>query len=135
MSYNNDYSEKLKDPHWQKKRLEILKRDDFKCRNCYNDSKTLHVHHIYYLKEYKNPWEYDNDLLITLCESCHEIEHSYLIEDISINIVRDILRLCNCTISELSTNWFDQTFYYMKVENYTYKEALKKSIIELIKKT
>ena len=28
------YSEKLKDPRWQKKRLEILERDNFRCQYC-----------------------------------------------------------------------------------------------------
>jgi len=68
------YYEKLKDPRWQKKRLEIMGRSNFKCENC-GDSKTeLHVHHIKY--EYgKNPWEYDEDDLIALCSECHKVLH------------------------------------------------------------
>lgn len=31
------YKENLKNPKWQKKRLKILKRDDFKCRCCDSD--------------------------------------------------------------------------------------------------
>jgi len=65
------YSEKLKDPRWQKKRLEILSRDEFTCRHCFEDGETLHVHHLVY-KRGQNPWEYDNEDLVTLCESCHE---------------------------------------------------------------
>jgi hypothetical protein len=66
------YSDKLKSPKWQKKRLEILNRDNFTCRMCGSEDKTLHIHHL----EYYNcePWEYDNRLLITLCENCHESE-------------------------------------------------------------
>jgi len=66
------YSEKLQDPRWQKKRLEILNRDGFKCQMCSNDKKTLHVHH----KEYvygKQPWEYENSNFNTLCKDCHEL--------------------------------------------------------------
>jgi hypothetical protein len=66
------YSELLKDPHWQKKRLEILQRDEFKCRSCNDDISTLHVHHLRYDSKLL-PWEYDNDDLITLCESCHKV--------------------------------------------------------------
>ena len=68
------YSELLKDPRWQKKRLKILERDDFTCRSCVNANNTLHVHHLYY--DYKlKPWEYEDDDLVTLCEDCHEIMH------------------------------------------------------------
>ena len=68
------YIEKLKDPRWQRKRLEILKRDDFKCRSCRDEEKTLHVHHLRYEKGFE-PWEAEDDDLITLCESCHEALH------------------------------------------------------------
>ena len=66
------YAEKLKDPRWQKKRLEILERDKFACRYCADKEKTLHVHHVYYEKG-KSPWEYEGDMLLTLCERCHEL--------------------------------------------------------------
>lgn len=69
------YSEKLKNPRWQKKRLEIMKRDNFKCRLCGDTETTLNVHHLTYTNG-NDPWEYDNKELITLCEHCHcEIEH------------------------------------------------------------
>ena len=71
----SNYSELLKHPKWQKKRLKILERDKFQCRSCEDDSKTLHVHHLYY--DYKlKPWEYSDDDLVTLCEDCHDIIHS-----------------------------------------------------------
>lgn len=71
-----NYSDKLKDPRWQKKRLEIMQRDGFACQLC-GDNKiaALTVHH----KEYKkntDPWDYDNDQLITLCEDCHKKIHN-----------------------------------------------------------
>lgn len=69
------YSEKLKDPRWQRKRLEILNRDNWKCTNCGNDKLTLHVHHEKYFGE---PWEIDNSKLKTICHKCHEIEHGIL---------------------------------------------------------
>ena len=69
-----NYSDLLKDPRWQKKRLEILQRDNFKCRSCTDDSNTLHVHHFRYDPDLL-PWEYDNEDLITFCETCHEAWH------------------------------------------------------------
>lgn len=64
------YSEKLKDPRWQKKRLEIMQRDNFQCQACCDDKETLHVHHSYYEKG-KEPWEYPDDSMRCLCEVCH----------------------------------------------------------------
>lgn len=68
----SEYSEKLKDPRWQRKRLEIFQRDDFKCKKCKDTKTTLCVHH----KKYdwnSEPWEYDNEIFDTLCEDCHTI--------------------------------------------------------------
>jgi hypothetical protein len=69
MAENKSYSEKLKHPLWQKKRLEIMKRDKFKCKICKDKETTLAVHH---LKYEGNPWDVDNLFLITVCEHCHE---------------------------------------------------------------
>lgn len=70
--YMATYSELLKDPRWQKKRLEIFQRDNFMCRDCFSTEKTLCVHHILY--ESLNPWETSDKFLITLCEECHKME-------------------------------------------------------------
>ena len=69
------YSEQLKDPRWQRKRLEILSRAEFSCENCCDDESTLHVHHKLYRKG-AMPWEYEAHELQALCESCHEAEHA-----------------------------------------------------------
>jgi hypothetical protein len=71
MAKTNNYSDKLKDPRWQKKRLEIFERDEFSCVCCGSENNSLQVHHKIYIKG-KEPWEYDNEYLITLCEDCHE---------------------------------------------------------------
>lgn len=64
------YWDKLKDPRWQKKRLEILNRDEFRCVICGDDESTLNVHHGFYRKDLE-PWEYPSESLHTLCETCH----------------------------------------------------------------
>ena len=64
------YAEKLKDPRWQKKRLCVMKRDEFKCRDCGDGRKTLQVHHCMYEKG--ETWDTSDRFLMTLCESCHE---------------------------------------------------------------
>ena len=70
------YSEKLRHPNWQKKRLEILNRDGFKCVICDDGESTLNVHHSYYEKG-RDPWDYNDDSLMTLCDECHEEEHEF----------------------------------------------------------
>ena len=67
------YSQKLKDPRWQKRRLHILELRGWKCERCSDDKTTLHVHH----KKYRGqPWEaLDHDLEV-LCEPCHSGKHS-----------------------------------------------------------
>lgn len=69
------YDEKLLDPRWQKKRLAVFNRDNFTCQNkkCGNAERTLHVHHLAYLGNLE-PWEYPDDMLLTLCDTCHEKE-------------------------------------------------------------
>lgn len=72
MTAQKSYSEKLRDPRWQKKRLEIMQRDDFACRLCGDKKSTLHIHH----KEYRvghEPWEYEEENLVTYCETCHSL--------------------------------------------------------------
>ena len=69
------YSDKLKDPRWQKKRLEIMQRDEFMCQCCYDTESMLTVHHKYYIHG-KDPWDYPDELLITLCNNCHATEES-----------------------------------------------------------
>lgn len=64
------YFEKLKDPRWQKKRLCVMKRDGFKCRDCGDGKSSLQVHHCHYSKG--EPWDTPDDFLLTLCEECHE---------------------------------------------------------------
>lgn len=71
----SSYSERLKDPHWQKKRLQILERDDWTCQLCFDSESTLVVHHRRYLTSVE-PWDYPDELLVTLCEECHNEERA-----------------------------------------------------------
>lgn len=74
MNYKQKYSEQIKSPKWQKRRLEILNRDNFTCQMCGCTEKTLHVHHTIYIPGRKI-WEYKDNQLISLCEDCHSKEH------------------------------------------------------------
>ena len=68
------YSDDLTSPLWQKKRLEIMQRDGWRCQMCGTDKNSLMVHHLYYEPD-KKPHEYDNEVLITLCKDCHDATH------------------------------------------------------------
>jgi len=68
------YADKLRDPRWQRRRLEIFQRDGWRCQFCKATTKTLHVHHREYISG-REPWEYADNLLVTACEDCHEDEH------------------------------------------------------------
>ena len=63
-----DYKKQIKHPKWQKKRLEILERDEYTCRLCNDKDTQLHVHHKYYNNKIKY-WEYSDNCYITLCKN------------------------------------------------------------------
>lgn len=74
------YGEKLFDPRWIEKKKRILSRDNNQCVICGKSNGKLHVHHKQYhfikrLQIHVAPWEYQDNLLITLCESCHNRGH------------------------------------------------------------
>jgi hypothetical protein len=69
-----EYRLQLKDPRWQRRRLERLQLAHFACEECASTKKTLHVHH----KKYRTgapPWDYVDSELEVLCEDCHEARH------------------------------------------------------------
>lgn len=70
----SSYSELLRDPRWQRKRLEALNFADWRCDRCCDAESTLHVHHKRYVKG-RAPWEYDLEELAVLCAHCHGVEH------------------------------------------------------------
>jgi len=72
--YTMTYSEKLKDPRWQKRKKEILFLDNNKCRRCGTKFEMLNVHHLCYIKG-REIWDYRDNQLITLCEICHRHTH------------------------------------------------------------
>lgn len=77
------YKEQIKHPYWQKKRLEILQRDGWKCISCKNEVNNLQVHHLYYTSG-AMIWEYDDEALVTICEKCHEHYHDYMQKSIAL---------------------------------------------------
>ena len=50
------YSEKLADPRWQKKRLEVFNAAGWRCQECRAEDKPLHLHHSFYPTGCEGPW-------------------------------------------------------------------------------
>ncbi len=69
-SRSRAYQQLLRDPRWQKKRLQVFARDKWACLDCGATSKELQVHHKWYLAG-KRPWEVPMQALVTLCVTCH----------------------------------------------------------------
>jgi len=73
----SQYTEKFKDPAWHEKRHEVLKQAGFKCEYCGDLNSELHAHHGFY-ERWKEPWEYDNDIMWCLCKGCHDKAHHWM---------------------------------------------------------
>lgn len=64
------YARQLKDPRWQKRRLQLMEAAHWTCRYCGAKDKPLHIHHLAYHRQ-TLPWDYADALLVVLCEDCH----------------------------------------------------------------
>lgn len=94
------YAEKLRDPRWQRRRLEILNRSNFTCEACGADDQTLNVHHRLYRKG-ADPWDYADNELQALCEECHEALHS----------ISDVLK---SALAQLNAEEIEQVLGYVR---------------------
>lgn len=65
------YAEKLKDPRWQKVRLQVFEAAGWRCEDCGESTKTLNCHHKYYERN-TEPWDYPMEAFAALCNECHD---------------------------------------------------------------
>ena len=71
---------------WERKRLAILRRDKYLCRECRRYGKTTPantVHHIYPLEQ-RPDLALVTDNLISLCPKCHERMHDKVGNDLTV---------------------------------------------------
>ena len=104
------YSEELKSPKWQRKRLEVLNRDNFTCCLCGDTETELHVHH---LKYNGKPYESDIQDLETLCWVCHNyntFQHKEIIIEFSIDPKTHVKNHTTKTL--LISEFIDQIILY-----------------------
>jgi hypothetical protein len=92
------YSEKLKDPRWQKVRLAVMERDNWQCRLCFDEGVTLAVHHARY-SESRNPWDAEMGDRVTLCEPCHTQLHQGNLEKTPPLVDSFLKALTNCRLA------------------------------------
>ena len=79
------FAQHLKDPRWQRKRLEVFQRDNFRCVICAKEDREIHCHHIIYERDRKL-WDYPLAMFQTLCSTCHKDRHEIM--DNAINALR-----------------------------------------------
>lgn len=118
------YSELLKHPLWQRKRLEIMNRASFTCEWCGATESTLHVHHTAYHAGRK-PWEYEDAELQCICEHCHTAEH---VIEIGLNARRQFETALRAPESSASVDGkaklVAETREYMKIGNLSAADLL-----------
>lgn len=100
------YSEKLRDPRWQRKRLEILERDHWLCKRCWSLTDQLQVHHKLY-RSGVEPWDYEAEVYETLCASCHETATPSLRIPFSRKIASDIAAMVALPLAEALRGYDD----------------------------
>ena len=108
------YADKLKDPRWQKKRLEVFELNEFTCEDCESKTEQLHIHHTYYQRGLM-PWEYPNDSLKCLCEDCHRTR-----QNLELDVQKELSKLSLCELDM----FFSYVFGFLgnrSVEELAYK--------------
>ena len=90
-----------------------MERDEFTCIICKSKTKTLNVHHLRYIKN-RDPWEYENDDLLTICEECHSEVIPEFMEHVN-TFTRLMIRQCEgacwITMKELCKPEFIERIY------------------------
>ena len=70
MTFPSRHLQRLTDPRWIAKRLEILAVRGNDCEGCDAKGEVVHVHHGFYEGD-RYPWNYPDDSLHVLCPTCH----------------------------------------------------------------
>ena len=88
MPMESGYQRLLRNPLWQKRRLDVLNAANWRCQDagCSNSEVPLEIHHCYYLYG-KKPWDYPSDAFLALCEQCHE-KRQQLERDIKLQLLK-----------------------------------------------
>lgn len=104
---STEYAKKLKDPRWQKRRLEIFKLANFTCQDCGSATNTLHAHHCYYVGD-SDPWKYPDNCFRCLCEECHKKRHG-----LEVDAVLEFRR----RLAKLGPDGINEIFHFLRFAN------------------
>lgn len=127
---NQEYIELLRDPRWQRKRLEKLQQANWRCARCFSSDKTLNVHHKLYRKG-AMPWEYRDDELEVLCDACHKKMHWYRAE-----ILRFLGMACPSIVESVygyvaaSGPWSSDSDFVIDVSQYHVAQGVSRALGE-----
>lgn len=126
------YEDQLKHPLWQKRKGEILLRDNHACRSCGRKDITLHAHHLLYIPG-TFLWDYKDDALITYCEICHNSEHliGNTLRSVLLDLIRDNPLLIHlvaqlCVLTEKVPDFEDRLRKFLSKEMDTYYKSRKR---------
>ena len=73
----DNYKKQYRNRNWLEFSEKIKNRDEYKCGKCGRTGIVLQVHHLNYKTNLKI-WEYPLSDCITLCKSCHAVEHGII---------------------------------------------------------
>ena len=71
MTKREKYQKYLESPDWNARRKWWLRRADWRCQFCNDNSQPLHCHH----RTYSRIYQEDPDDVIVLCQTCHDWHH------------------------------------------------------------
>lgn len=71
------YNDYLNSAHWRRLRLSIVRRDGYRCQNCFDEvtEYTAHVHHTSYVGYQRVGYSFAFEC-VTLCQDCHARYHA-----------------------------------------------------------
>lgn len=72
------HNEYLRSAAWRNLRADVLHRDEYACQMCLK-ARATHVHHLTY-KRWRKEKPFD---LVSLCDACHETQHSHMTPRVS----------------------------------------------------
>lgn len=109
---SSKYQAELSTKHWQDRSHAIKTRDNLKCQafNCATPDSPLQVHHIDYIS-HQRPWQYPDDMLVSLCSTCHEKEQTRYHFESNLFTALKMKGFLACDILALTTLLYvDKTF-------------------------
>jgi len=68
----------------------------------------LHVHHITYKKD-MNPWDYTQNDLITLCDTCHNVWHQ-IYDNLPAEYVHFVVKLFDKMEQDAINKWIKENY-------------------------